>query len=208
MTARSRNSNAHLAGLKAQLDVRDERMRLADERREEVQKTAERLTGQVDVLTAQLQQHAAPAEIERTAGIIQSTTTVSRCCRCWACGAASHHRGPSPPCHIDLFHFFMRLGIFAHKIIHSQSQGLFDLLAWESRDHSRQSPRQGGCGIVSCSAGCACWGGGLSRGLVSCGNRRNLLHLASGGLTYFSVGGIRLFGSGWRGCLQTHPAKQ
>src|SRR6516162_3870886 len=77
MTARSRNSNAHLAGLKAQLDVRDERMRLADERREEVQKTAERLTGQVDVLTAQLQQHAAPAEIERTAGIIQSTTTAT-----------------------------------------------------------------------------------------------------------------------------------
>ena len=67
--------NAHIAGLKAQLDVRDERMRLAEEKREEVQKTAERLSGQVSVLTAQLQQHAAPAEIERTAGIIQSTTT-------------------------------------------------------------------------------------------------------------------------------------
>jgi hypothetical protein len=30
------------------------------------------------------------------------------------------------------------------------------------------------------------------RGLVSCGSRRNLLHLANGGLTYFSVGSVPL----------------
>src|SRR5215467_13138879 len=60
------------------------------------------------------------------------------------------------------------------------------------------------CGLASCSAECACWGGGLSRGLVSCGNRHNLLHLANGGLTQFSVGDIRLVGSGWRGYLETH----
>jgi len=71
MMAKSRDLSAQLDAVKTHLDVRDERMRLADERLGEVQKTAERLTGQVEVLTTQLQQHAAPTEIERTAGIIR-----------------------------------------------------------------------------------------------------------------------------------------
>jgi hypothetical protein len=38
--------------------------------------------------------------------------------------------------------------------------------------------------------------GELSRGLVSCPNRGNFLHLANGGLAYLSLGGVRLFGFG------------
>jgi hypothetical protein len=62
-------------GLKAQLDARNERLVLADERRKDVETTAERLERQVVVLLSQVEQEASPITLQASTASIQSTVT-------------------------------------------------------------------------------------------------------------------------------------